>query len=275
MIMTVEHLYEPFQYSFMVRALIVCLLVGLMCPLLGSHVISREMGFMGDALAHAEMPGMVVAYSIGISTFFGSIPMAIAVALSIGYVTKKSKISNDTSIGILFAGLFALGLILLSLQNGLNVSVEDILLGQVISTSWVDVYVTSILALQVIVIMIAMYKPMVFVGFDYQGAIVAGIKADKVDYLLLILLSIVVVVTLNVVGIVLVIGMLITPAAAASLVVKRFSSSIPMGMLFGIMSSIIGLYIAYYLDTPPGPSICLVSTAIFTLAFAKTKILTR
>ena len=116
---------------------------------------------------------------------------------------------------------------------------------------------------------------MVFVGFDYQGAIVAGIKADKVDYLLLILLSIVVVVTLNVVGIVLVIGMLITPAAAASLVVKRFSSSIPMGMLFGIMSSIIGLYIAYYLDTPPGPSICLVSTAIFTLAFAKTKILTR
>jgi ABC-type Mn2+/Zn2+ transport system permease subunit len=275
MIMTIEYLFEPFQYSFMVRALIVCLLVGVMCPLLGSHVISREMSFMGDALAHAVVPGIVVAYSIGVSPFFGSIPMAIVVALSIGYVTKKSKISNDTSIGILFAGLFALGLILLSVQGGLNISVEDILLGQVISTSWLDVYVTSILAFLVTVIMIAMYKPMVFVGFDYQGAIVAGIKADKVDYLLLIVLSIVVVVTLNVVGIVLVIGMLITPAAAASLVVKRFSSTIPIGMLFGIMSAIIGLYISYYLDTPPGPSICLVSTAIFILAFVKTKIFTR
>jgi len=272
--MYLEQIFEPFQYSFMVRALIVCVLVGIMCPFLGAHVINREMGFMGDALAHSVLPGMVAAYAVGFSPIVGAIPMGIVVSLCIGYVVKKSKISNDTTIGIMFAGLFALGLVMLSTSDNLTVSVEDVLLGQVISTSWIDVYITLILALTVFTVMILLYRQMIFVGFDYEGAIVAGIPADKIDYLLMVVLSMVIVVSLNVVGIVLVIGMLITPAAASSLIVKRFSSIIPLGILFGIIASITGLYFSYYLDIPPGPAICLASTAIFVLAFGKTRIFT-
>ena len=117
---------EPFQYKFMVRALIVCISIGVVCPFLGAHVITREMSFMGDALAHAVLPGMVVAYAVGLSPLIGAIPMGIIVALTIGYLVKKSNISNDTSIGILFTGLFALGLVLLSLLGGTRINVEDL-----------------------------------------------------------------------------------------------------------------------------------------------------
>ena len=270
--MVLDQIFEPFQYSFMIRALIVCVLVGIMCPFLGAHVINREMGFMGDALAHSVLPGMVAAYAIGFNPLIGAIPMGIIVSLCIGYLVKKSKVSNDTSIGIMYAGLLALGLVMLSINEGIAVNVEDVFLGQVLSTSWMDVYITLILAVLVLLIMLLFYKQMIFVGFDYEGAVVAGIPAAKLDYLLLVILSIVIVVTLHVVGIVLVIGMLITPAAASSLIVKRFSGIILIGILFGIIASIMGWYISYHFNIPSGPAICLASTAIFILAFVKTKV---
>jgi ABC-type Mn2+/Zn2+ transport system permease subunit len=258
---------EPFQYKFMVRALIVCISIGVVCPFLGAHVITREMSFMGDALAHAVLPGMVVAYAVGLSPLIGAIPMGIIVALTIGYLVKKSNISNDTSIGILFTGLFALGLVLLSLLGGTRINVEDLLLGQVMSTSNTDVFVTICLTVVTLILMILLYKQMVFIGFDFEGATVAGLPAAKINYLLLALLSIVIVVTLQVVGIILVVGMLITPAAASSIIVRRFSTVIFVGILFGVSSAVIGLYLSYHLNLPSGPSIALTSTIIFVLAF--------
>ena len=123
-----EALVDPFQYSFMVRALIVSVLVGIMCPLLGVYVVTRGLGFMGDALAHSVLPGMVGAFILGVSPFFGAIPMAIAVALVSGYLIRKTGISEDTSVGIMFAGLFALGLTMLTAAKGLpvNLSQQDV-----------------------------------------------------------------------------------------------------------------------------------------------------
>ena len=269
MIMWIDLIIEPFQYKFMIRALVVCVLVGVMCPFLGAHVINREMGFMGDALAHAVMPGMVAAYAVGFSPLIGAIPTGVVVALTIGYMVKKSNISSDTSIGILFTGLFALGLVMLSLIGGTGIDVEDILLGQVMSTSTTDVYVTIGLTGLALGLMVLFYKQMVFVGFDFEGATVAGIPAAKIDYLLLVLLSVVIVVTLQVVGIILVVGMLITPASASSLITRRFSTVIFVGVLFGVISAVVGLYISYYFNLPSGPSIALTSTVIFILAFVK------
>jgi len=267
--MGLDFLLEPLQYSFIVRALIVSVLVGVICPFLGAFVINREMGFMGDALAHSVLPGMVIAYGAGVSPFLGAIPNAILVALGIGYIVKKTRVSNDTSIGIVFSALFSIGLITLALLDGTSVDVEDILLGQVLSTSVSDVYVTIALTGGLLIIMGLLYKPMVFVGFDFDGSTVAGIPSAKLDYLLLVLLSVVVVISLQVVGIVLVIGMLITPAAAAGMIAKRFPKVIILGIVFGVISAVTGLYISYYFNLPSGPAIALVSTGIFGLSLIK------
>ena len=267
--MLIDFILDPFQFSFMVRALIICICVGIICPFLGAHVINRQMGFMGDALAHSVMPGMVVSYIIGISPFFGAIPMGIVVALLIGFLVRKTKISNDTSIGIMFTGLFAIGLIMISLMGGLTVNLEDLLLGQVTSTSVSDLYTTLFLTTFVLAVMCLLYKQMIFTGFDYEGATVIGLKAGMIDYILLGLLSIVIVVTLQAVGIILVVGMLITPAAAASLITNRFWKLVIVGIIFGVISAIGGLYASYYLDLPSGPSIAMISTIIFCGSFAK------
>ena len=267
--MLIDFILDPFQFSFMVRALIICICVGIICPFLGAHVINRQMGFMGDALAHSVMPGMVASYIIGISPFFGAIPMGIVVALLIGFLVRKTKISNDTSIGIMFTGLFAIGLIMISLMGGLTVNLEDLLLGQVTSTSVSDLYTTLLLTTFVLAVMCLLYKQMIFTGFDYEGATVIGLKAGIIDYILLGLLSIVIVVTLQAVGIILVVGMLITPAAAASLITNRFWKLVIVGIIFGVISAIGGLYASYYLDLPSGPSIAMISTIIFCGSFAK------
>ena len=127
----IDYVFGPFQYGFMVRALIVSVLVGVMCPVLGAYVITRGRAFMGDALAHSVLPGMVVAFLLGITPFFAAVPAGIAVALLMGSVSRRTGISEDTSIGIIFAGMFALGLVMLSRATNVNVNIEDLLLGQV------------------------------------------------------------------------------------------------------------------------------------------------
>ena len=270
--MMLDLLVEPFQFSFMFRALIICICVGTICPFLGAHVINRQMGFMGDALAHSVMPGIVGSYIVGISPFLGAIPMAIGVALLVGYLVRTTRISNDTSIGIMFTGLFAFGLIMISFIGGTKVNLEDLLLGQVTSASVSDLYVTLFLTVSVLLVMCVLYKQMIFTGFDFEGATVVGLRADVIDYLLLAVLSVVIVVTLQAVGIILVVGMLITPAAAASLITDRFWKLVVVGIAFGIISAIGGLYASYYFDLPSGPSIALISTMIFCGAFAKRQI---
>ena len=138
----IDYIVGPFQYGFMVRALIVSVLVGVMCPVLGAYVITRGRAFMGDALAHSVLPAMVVAFLLGISPFFAAVPAGIVIALLMGSVARRTGISEDTSIGIIFAGMFALGLIMLSTSNNITVNIEDLLLGQVLGVSQMDVFVS-------------------------------------------------------------------------------------------------------------------------------------
>ncbi|MEC9278538.1 MAG: metal ABC transporter permease [Chloroflexota bacterium] len=257
---------NPFEYSFMIRALVISVCVGVMCPLLGVYVVNRGLGFMGDAMAHSVLPGMVLAFILGVSPFLGAIPTGIAVALAIGYLGKNFRVSEDTSIGILFAALFSIGLVMISLSKGLSVRVEDILLGQILGVSNTDVVITFSLAVLVLIIIAALHRQLVFTSFDPLGATVIGLPTRLLDYLLLGSLSVVIVVSLQAVGIVLVVAMLITPAAAGALIARRFTRVMASSVVIGVFSAVSGLYLAYHLDIPSGPSMTLVATAIFVLA---------
>ena len=261
-----EALVDPFQYSFMVRALIVSVLVGVMCPLLGVYVVTRGLSFMGDALAHSVLPGMVGAFILGVSPFFGAIPMAIAVALASGYLIRKAGVSEDTSVGIIFAALFALGLTMMTAFKGIRVNLEDILLGQVLGVSQTDVYVTLGLSAFVLIATYAIHKEMLFSSFDPTGASVIGLPTEKLEYALLILLAIVIVLALQAVGIVLVISMLITPAATALLLVRNFQYAMVTAVGLGVAAAVAGLYISYHFNLPSGPVMALVVAAFFILA---------
>ena len=266
-----EAVLGPFQYGFMVRALMVSVLVGIMCPVLGAYVVVRGLGFMSDGLAHSLLPGLVVAALIAsliTSAWIILVPNAIAFALVIGYLSKRTGLSEDTSIGILFAGLFALGLTMLTAARGLKVSLESVLLGQVLGVSRGDVLVTAGLAVVVVVLLLALHKEMVFATFDPLGASVMGLPTQVLDYVLLVLLAVVILIALQAVGIVLVISMLITPAAAAQLLTQRFTLAMIVGAAIGVASAIIGLYLSFHYNLASGPVMALSATTFFLVALA-------
>lgn len=269
----IDLIVEPFQYSFMLRALFVSSMIGIICPVLGSYVVIRGMGFMGDAMAHSVLPGIVIALIVGVSPFLGSVPMAILVAVTVGYLIRSKAVTEDTAFGVLFAGLFSIGLVIISVAGGLAVSVEDILLGQILGVSNSDILISFILTMVVMISLIAFHRQLIFSGFDPVGSVVAGLNVGALNYMFLILLGIAIVVTLHVVGVVLVVGLLVTPAAAAQLVIRRFTKAMMLAISFGLISAVTGLYISYYFDLPSGPVITLVSFVIFLFCVIYSRIL--
>ena len=262
----IDYILGPFQYGFMVRALIVSVLVGVMCPILGAYVITRGRAFMGDALAHSVLPGMVVAFLLGISPFFAAVPAGIVIALLMGTVSRRTGISEDTSIGIVFAGMFALGLVMLSRATSVNVNIEDLLLGQVLGVTQNDVYVSVALTALVLIGLYAFHRQLVYTTFDEVGASVVGIKTNLIEYVLLALLALVIVIGIQAAGIVLVMAMLVTPAATGYLLARRFVGVMIIGALVGAASAIVGLYLSFHADLPSGPSMALLATLMFTIA---------
>ena len=268
-----EALAGPFQYGFMVRALIVAVIVGVMCPVAGVYVVTRGLGFMSDGLAHSVLPGVVAAAIFGTaaaSVFAGGIPVAIIMALLSGYLIKRAGVSEDASVGILFAPLFAMGVIMISVAVSQGVSVrvrlEDLLLGNVLGVSSVEMYITLGVAGAVMLTLYALHKELVFSNFDPTGASVVGLPTEKLEYLLLTLLSMVVVIALQAVGVILVISMLITPAAAALQITRSFSGAMLAAAIIGVASGVAGLYLSYHFNLPSGPVMALVAFSFFILS---------
>ena len=265
--MWIEYIYEPFSYSFMIRSLIVAVSVGVILPLLGSYVINRNLGFMGDAMAHASLPGLAFGLLIGASIFIAAIPTAIVIALVLGYLINRSKIGEDTAIGIIFSSLFALGFIILSIYDHILLSVEDLLLGQILAVSSFDVWATLILSAVIVITTLFLYKQFLFISFDPKGANISGLNVRLFDNIFLVVLSLSIISSIQSVGIILVLSMLITPAAASKLTTKTFSAAMITGSAFGVIASISGLYLSYYLDFPSGPSMALAATSIFIIVW--------
>ena len=262
----IDAFIDPFQYEFMKRALIVSVLVGLICPLIGGYVITRNLSFMGDALAHGVMPGLALGFLVGISPLIVAVPTGIGFAALIGFVSHRTGLGEDTSIGILFAGMFALGLMILSISDSITVDVEDILLGQVLGVSQTDVIITAVLAAVVVFLLAAMHRQLMFTSFDPVGAQVVGIPVRAMDYALLGILALVIVLSVQAVGIVLVLAMLVVPAATAYLLARRFINIMLLGALLGIVAAVTGLYLSYHFNLPSGPAMSLTAIGMFALS---------
>ena len=273
-----ELFVDPFQHSFMRRALTVSVLVGVMCPVIGAYVVARGRAFMGDALAHSVLPGMGIGLLATGSALIAAVPAGVAIALLMGFISRRTGSSEDTSIGIVFAGMFALGLVMLSsplyidafkhIRDAQAPNIEDLLIGEILGVNTGEVYLSLGLAALVIAGLYVFHRPLVYTTFDPVGAAVVGIRTRLMEYVLLALLALVIVISIQAAGIVLVMAMLITPAATGFLLAKRFVGVMVIGALIGVMSAVVGMYLSFHANMPTGPVMALVATAAFGVAAA-------
>jgi manganese/iron transport system permease protein len=266
-----DAILAPFQESFMQRAFVVALVVGALCSTMGTYVVLRKLSFIGDGLAHASFAGIAIAYLRGANFYAGAAVATIVTALGIGFVHRRAKVSLDTSIGVLFTGAFALGVFLMSRSPRATVDLQSFLFGSILGVSAYDVATVTGLGLIVAVVVGALWRPLLYTSFDPVVAQAAGIRAGFVDYALLVLLALTIIVSLQAVGIVLVAALLVTPAAAASQLTKRFIPMMLLACAFGVVSTVGGLYASYELHASSGATIVLLATLLFfaALAFAE------
>lgn len=260
-------LISPLAYEFMQRGLLASLIVGILCAVVGCYVVLRGMAFLGDAMAHAILPGVAVAYLLHGNLLAGAGVAAVIVALGIGYFAHSGAVKEDTAIGILFAAALALGVLLISTIKTYAVDLTHILFGNVLGVSPQDLYVTAGLALVVLTAVILLYKELLVVSFDPVLAATLRLPAQALSNLLLVLLALTVVVSLQTVGVGLVAAMLVTPGATAYLLTRRLSTMMLIAAGVGAFSSVAGLYLSYYLNVASGAAVVLVTTGVFLLAF--------
>jgi manganese/iron transport system permease protein len=262
----IDALLEPLALGFFVRALVASSMVGVVCAIVGTYVVLRGIAFIGDAIAHAAFPGVVAAYLLAIPFYLGAAVAAVATALAIGVVTKRAGIRQDTAIGVLFAGTFALGVFMFSSIQGYVADLFSFLLGNVLAIGPQDLVALMALGLGVIAVIAVLWKEFLYATFDPLGAAASGIPVERLEYLFLALVALTIVVSLQAVGIILVVAMLVTPAATAQLLTVRFMRLMLVAAVVGIASAIIGLYLSYWLDVASGATIVLVQTGLFLLA---------
>ena len=262
----IDFIVGPLEYGFMARALIGSVLVGVMCPLVGAYVVTRNLAFIGDALAHAVLPGMVLGVLVGINPAIVAVPTGISVSVLVRTLSRRAGLSSDTSIGILFATMFALGLVMLSTSTTIKVNIEDLLLGQILAISPTGIYISLGITAIVILGLFTLHHWLLFASFDPVASQVVGARASIVDYAFLVILALVIVVGIQAAGIVLVMAMLVTPAATAYLLVRRFASMMMVAAALGTTASVTGLYASYHFNLPAGPAMALVASGIFVVA---------
>jgi ABC-type Mn2+/Zn2+ transport system permease subunit len=260
-------LIEPLRYPFMVRGLLASLMVGTLCAVVGSYVVLRGMAFFGDALAHAILPGVAVAYLLEASLFWGALVMGLITAVGIGFLSRHSQVKEDTAIGVIFAASFALGVALLSTVQSYSVDLTHILFGDVLGVSSRDLWLTAGLSLVILVVVVLLYKELLVVSFDPLLAATLRLPLTALNYLLLILIALTIVVSLQAVGVALMVAMLITPAATAYLLTRRLWQMMIVGAAIGAVSAVAGLYLSFYVNVASGAAVVLVATAFFVLAF--------
>jgi ABC-type Mn2+/Zn2+ transport system permease subunit len=258
---------DPLTYDFMVRALLASVIVGILCPIVGSYMVLKGLSFFGDALSHAILPGVVLTFLLGWPLAVGALIAALAAAFLIGFISERSTVQEDTAIGIVFAGAFALGVALLSTLNSYAVDLTHILFGDVLAVSPADLLVMGVLALLVLTVVALFYKEFLVLTFDPMQALVLRLPTTALRYLLLGLIALTVVAALQTVGISLMLAMMVTPAATARLLTRRLPTMMAVGAGVGVFSNVTGLYISYYWNIASGPTMVLVATVVFALVF--------
>lgn len=261
-----EFLQAILEYELLQRALFTSIIVGMICGVIGCFIILRGMALMGDAISHAVLPGVALSYMLQINFFYGAVFTGILTALGIGVVHQNSRIKSDSSIGIVFSAAFALGIILIS-QAKATIDLNSILFGNVLFVRSSDMWMTLGIGVIVLLVVLLFYKELLVSTFDPTMAATYGLPNKLIHYVIMILLTLVTVASLQTVGIILVVAMLITPASTAYLLTNRLSTMILLSALFGTISSIIGLYFSFLYNLSSGAVIVLTATLFFFLAF--------
>ena len=276
MITFINWLAEPLQYEFMQRGMIAAVLVGIVCAVVGTYVVLRGMAFFGDALAHTILPGIALGYLFSGGArdvlFWWALGTAIVAALGIGAISKNSQIKEDTSIGIIFAGMFALGIALISTVRSYAVDLSHFLFGDVLSVSTQSLWLILIFGGIVLLTVFAFYKEFMTLSFDPILAATLRLPVGLLNNLLLALIAVTVAVSLQTVGVALMVAMLVTPAATAYLLTHRLSTMMALAAVFASVSGVVGLYLSFYLSIASGAAIVLTATIFFLVAFAWKKI---
>jgi len=269
---------DPLAYGFMQRGLVAALLVGVVCAVMGTFVVLKGLAFIGDAVSHAAFPGLVIAYMLGAPLYLGGAVAAVGTSLAIGLVARRGRLRFDTSVGVLFAGTFAFGVLMFSTIKGYVTDLLGYLLGNVLGIGIGDLIQVAVLGAIVLAVVLVIRKELLFATFDPLGAAASGLPVAALEYLLLALLGVTIVVSIQAVGIIMVVAMLVTPAATAQLVVVRFDAMMRLAVILAAISAVAGLYLSFYPNLASGASIVLVETLFFAIALVggpKTGLLSR
>jgi len=257
----------PLAYEFMQRGFLASLMVGVLCAIVGCYVVLRSMAFMGDAMAHAILPGIAIAYLLKGDVLIGALVAAVIVALGIGFLSRQGTIKEDTAIGILFAAALSLGVALISTIKTYALDLTHILFGNVLGVSINDLWLTAILGFVVLATILFLYKEFLIISFDPVLAATMHLPAERLRILMLILLALTIVVSLQTVGVGLVAAMLVTPGATAYLLTRRLPMMMIVAALIGAFSSIAGLYVSFYINVASGAAVVLIASLIFLGVF--------
>lgn len=258
---------EPFSDPSVQRSLIAAVLVGLTVPVLGCYVVLRGLAFLGDALAHIILPGVVLALLLGWPLIVGALVAGVIAALAVGAIARTTAIKEDTVIGVVFAGSLALGIAMLSMRGSFEEDLTHILIGDLLSVSSGVLWLMAALGALALLTVLAFYKEFLVISFDRVLATTMQLPVIVLDNLLMVLLAIVIVISLQAVGVALVLAMLVTPAATAYLLTRRLPAMMLLAASIGVVSGIFGLYFSLSLGTAPGPSIVLVATTVFGVTY--------
>jgi len=253
-------------YGFMQRGLVAAILVGIVCAVMGAFVVLRGLAFIGDAVSHAAFPGLVIAFMLGIPLYVGGAVAAVGTALAIGAVARRGALRFDTAVGVLFAGTFAFGILLFSTIQNYVADLFSYLLGNVLGITFADIVQIAILGAVVLGIVAVLRKELLYASFDPTGAAASGLPVVALDYLLLGLVGVTIVVSIQAVGIIMVVAMLVTPAATGQLLVDKFWDLVRIAIGVAVVAAVTGLYISFYANVASGASIVLVETLFFALA---------
>lgn len=261
-------LTDPLQFDFFLRALAAVVLVSVLCALVGAWVVLRGLSYIGDAMSHAVLPGIVGAFLTGSNLLLGALVAAVLTALGIGAVSGRGGLKQDSAIGIVFVGMFALGVVMLSRVSTFTTDLSNFLIGNPLGVTPGDLWGALGVTLVVGALLSAVQKELLLASFDPTEARAIGLPVRGLNNLLLILIGLVVVLTVQLVGTTLSVSLLITSSAAARLLARSLKRMILLAALLGTVGGVTGLYLSYYVNTAPGATIVLVNTAIFLLAMA-------
>lgn len=260
-----HYLTDPLAYGFFVRALLGVALVSVMCAVIGVYVVLRGLSYIGDAMSHAVFPGIVAAFLLKVNLLAGAIVAALLTSLGIGFVAQRSGLKQDSAIGIVFVGMFALGVALLSQTRSYAVNLQEFLVGNPLGVSAADLWASAGVTALIALVLAAFQKELLLVSFDPVEARAVGLPVTRLNNLLLVLVALVVVLTIGLVGTTLSVSLLITSSATARLLTRSLRAMMAVAALLGTLSGAVGLYASYYLNLAPGALIILTNTLVFVL----------